>query len=446
MVLDSTVNFAVSAAPAGGGGMSKILQFMLIIGIIIIAAKLAGYISLLLGQPAVLGELLAGVILGPSLINIYGFEFLTEKAAVESTVKNLAELGVILLMFMAGLEINLKEMFSVGKVAVFSGVAGVVVPIAGGAALGFAFGYGADNWQKAVFIGLILAATSVSISVQTMLELGVLKKKEGIALLGAAVLDDVLVVMILSFFIALFGKNASQGGGLLDILLVIVKMVLFFAITITLGIKFLPWLLNQIKKLPISEGLIAFVIAFTVLISWAAEFLSGIAMIVGAFTFGALLSRTNLKHEIEEKVHTILYALLVPIFFVSIGLIVDVKTVPGNVWIFAIFLTIVAILTKVIGCGLGALAAGFNFKSSLRVGVGMVSRGEVGLIVASVGLAEAFITAEVYAAIIVVVLVTTLFTPFALKAVFKGESDKNDNPPISPAEEPKPVTAGTSNH
>jgi Kef-type K+ transport system membrane component KefB len=442
---EDSISLAVAAADVGGGGMSKILQFMLILGIIIIAAKLAGYISTLLRQPAVLGELLVGVILGPSLINIYGFGFLSERAAVESTVKNLAELGVIMLMFMAGLEVNLKEMFSVGKVAVFSGTAGVIVPIAGGAALGYAFGYATDNWQKAFFIGLILAATSVSISVQTMVELGVIKKKEGVALLGAAVFDDILVVMILSFFVALFAGNSSSGGGFFDLLWVVAKMVLFFVIIIALGLKFLPWLLTKIKKLPISEGLIAFVLAFTVLISWAAEFLSGIAMIVGAFTFGALLSRTKLKHEIEEKVHSMLYGLLVPIFFVSIGLIVDVKTVPGDVWIFAILLTIIAILTKIIGCGLGAMLGGFNFRSSLRVGVGMVSRGEVGLIVAGIGLSSGFISNQVYAAIIVVVLATTLFTPFGLKWVFKGADNDADKPGVPPAEEAKPIPAG-ANH
>jgi Kef-type K+ transport system membrane component KefB len=423
---------AVAAAPSGGsdGGMSTILQFLLILTIIIFAAKAAGYISTRLGQPAVLGELLAGVFLGPSVLNLMNAGFVSDPEAMLATVRKLAELGVVLLMFMAGLEVNLGDMLKVGKVAAFGGISGVVVPVLMGGGLALAFNY---SWEKALFIGIILAATSVSISAQTLLELGKLRTKEGIGLLGAAVLDDVLVVLVLSLFLAL---ATSGGGGITDVLLVIVKMVLFFVVTSFLGVKVLPWLLNQVRKLPISEGLTAFTIVVVMLTAWSAEFLGGVAMIVGAFLAGALIGRTQVKHELEEKFHVIIYSFFVPIFFASIGLILNLWEIEGNAWFFAIGVSIVAIISKIVGCGIGARLGGFNNGESFRLGLGMVSRGEVGLIVASVGVTAGIITNQVYAAAVVMVLITTLFTPFALKLAFRNvkeeaeaEVDENTNRP-----------------
>jgi Kef-type K+ transport system membrane component KefB len=427
-------NFAaVAAAPAGGSGMSTILQFLLILTIIIFAAKTAGYISTRLGQPAVLGELLAGVFLGPSVLNLMNAWFVSDPEAMLATVRKLAELGVVLLMFMAGLEINLGDMLKVGKVAGFAGVSGVIVPILMGGGLALAFNY---SWEKALFIGIILAATSVSISAQTLLELGKLRTKEGIALLGAAVLDDVLVVLVLSLFLAL---ATGGGGGILGILWVIVKMVLFFVIASLIGTKLLPWALVKVRKLPISEGLAAFTIVVVLLTAWSAEALGGVAMIVGAFLAGALIGRTEVKHELEEKFHVIIYSFFVPIFFASIGLILNLWEIEGSAWFFAIGVSIVAILSKIIGCGIGARLGGFNNGESFRLGLGMVSRGEVGLIVASVGVTANIITAQVYAAAVVMVLVTTLFTPFALKLAFRNldagaDADKDADRSSEPGE------------
>ncbi len=399
--------------------MSPILQFLLVLAIMILAAKASGYLSTRLGQPAVLGELLAGLVLGPSLLNIYGWGFMSaaDSASLATTFKKLSELGVIFLMFMAGLEINLKDMFKVGKVAVFSGTSGVIFPIVWGFLVALPFGYAGD---KALFIGILLAATSVSISAQTLLELGVLRRKDGVALLGAAVLDDVLVVLILSLYLSLV---IGGGGGVLEILFEIVKMLAFFVITILLGRTVLPWLMARIKKLPISEGLLAFTIALIALTAWTAEYLGGVAMIVGAFLLGVLIGQTYFKHELEEKFHAIMYSLFVPLFFVSVGLIIDLTSISSDAWIFAIVLCVVAIGSKIIGCGLGARLSGFDNRSSLRLGLGMVSRGEVGLIVASVGINEGIINQNVYAGAVVMVLVTTLFTPLALKWAFKGEKE-----------------------
>lgn len=167
------------------------------------------------------------------------------------------------------------------------------------------------------------------------------------------------------------------------------------------------------------------------LTAWAAEFLGGVAMIVGAFLAGVLIGRTSAKHDLEEKFHVIVYSFFVPIFFVSIGLILNVRTVEANAWFFAIAVVIVAILSKIIGCGLGAKLGGFNNKESFRLGLGMVSRGEVGLIVASVGITQGIITDQVYAAVVVMVLATTLFTPFALKWAFRQEKPGGGEPQVS---------------
>lgn len=433
MFLNSLNPLAFLAAPTGNEGMSTILQFLLVLSLIIFAAKAAGYLSSKLGQPAVLGELLAGVILGPSLLNIFKAGFITQPDALYGTIKELAELGVILLMFMAGLETNIKDMFKLGKVSAISGVSGVVIPILLGGGLALLFSY---NLEKALFIGIILAATSVSISAQTLLELGVLRKKVGMALLGAAVFDDILVVLILSLFVSLvFGS----GGGFLSVLQILGQMTAFFVIASFLGIKVLPWALEKVKKLPISQGLTAFTLVMVLLTAWSAEYLGKVAMIVGAFLCGVLIAQTRFRHELEEKFHVIIYSFFVPIFFVSIGLILNLGEIEANAWFFAIALSVVAILSKIIGCGLGAKYSGFNNQESLQLGLGMVSRGEVGLIVANVGLTQQLINQQVYAGVVVMVLVTTLFTPFALKWAFRN--DNKATPPSPKAEEPASVVA-----
>jgi Kef-type K+ transport system membrane component KefB len=401
-----------AAAPAEGGQMSSILQFVIILAIIILAAKASGFISVKLGMPAVLGELLAGVILGPTLLNLFGLPFVSDTHLLEG-FRHLAEVGVILLMFMAGLETDLKAIGRVGKVAVLAGVLGVIVPLIIGAGSSLPFGFAP---LQALFIGIILTATSVSISAQTMLELGVLKRKEGIALLAAAVIDDVLVIIVLSLFIAL----TAEGGGLLDIAFVLGKMLLYFLVAGLVGWKVLPWVMRQAQKLPISEGLTAITVVIILVYSWSAEYLGGVALITGAFVVGVALSQTPLKHELEEKFHTLTYGFFVPIFFVSIGLAANLALLAPSDLFFAAIIIVGAVLGKIIGCSLGARLGGFDNTLSLRLGLGMISRGEVGLIVASVGLTQGLISQNIYGVMVLMVLVTTLLTPPILKLVYRN--------------------------
>ena len=390
--------------------MTPIMQLLLVLGLLIAAAKLAGVGASKLGQPAVLGELLAGVLLGPTALNLLGLPFVTD-THLRETVLHLAELGVVLLMFLAGLEVDLEQLRRVGRVAAASGTLGVVAPVLLGAAAALLF---AHDLGTALFIGVILSATSVSISAQTLLELGRLRSREGVAMLGAAVVDDVLVILLLSVFVAV----SKGAGGVGAVAVIALRLLVFVAVAVPLGIWLLPRLARWVARLPISAGLLAFAVVTTLLYAWAAEYLGGVALITGAFLAGLLLGRTEFRHQLEEGFHTLAYAFFVPLFFVSIGLQANARELGRGDLVFALVVSGVAIVSKLLGSGLGARLAGFANGPSLRLGLGMISRGEVGLIVASVGIAEGLIGASLFAVMVIMVLVTTLVTPPLLRAAF----------------------------
>ncbi len=391
--------------------MSAFLQLTLALAIIILAAKTGGYIAVRLRQPAVLGELLVGLILGPTIVDLVHLPFVSDPELLQEEISNLAALGVVFLMFMAGLEVELDEMMRSGRASLLSGALGVLVPLFMGAIAAQPFGY---TDQAAWFIGVILTATSVSISAQTLLELGVLRTREGITLLGAAVVDDVLVLVVLSIFLALGGTATGEG----TVIVVVAKMVLYLALSAALGWFVLPRVVAWVDRQPISEGLTAIVLFITLVFAWSAEVMGGLAAITGAFIAGVGLGRSHLRDKIESKMRIITYGFLVPIFFVSIGLEANVREITGALLPFLIVLFIVAVLSKVIGAGLGAHLAGLDRAASLRVGIGMISRGEVGLIVAGIGVREAIISQEVFTVVVVLVLLTTLVTPLLLRYVF----------------------------
>ena len=388
------------------------LNFLLLIALIIFAAKAGGLASTKLGQPAVLGELIVGLILGPTVLDLLHWVPFAA-GHYDEVITMLAEVGVILLMFIAGLEVNLDDMRRAGKVATWAGVLGVVAPWLMGAALALLFAYPTQN---SLFIGIILTATSVSISAQTLIELKVIRSREGLALLSAAVIDDVLVILVLSLFLAL---ASSTAGGIADAFAVVARMMGFLLVASVLGLLFLRPLTRWIERLPISAGVLAFTVVTTLVFAWSAEALGGVAAITGAFLAGLFFARTHLRENIEEGIHALTYGFFVPIFFVSIGLKANGRTVGWEGLAFVVSLCVVAIVSKVAGCGLGARIGGFAWKESLRTGIGMVSRGEVGLIVASVGLAEGLITETVFSATVIMVLVTTLVTPPLLRQAFK---------------------------
>ena len=394
--------------------MTPFLQCAIALVIIIAAAKIGGYISLKLGQPSVLGELAVGIILGPSVLDMLHWAPFTDKHLGEA-IAHIAELGVLLLMFIAGLDLHLSDLAKSGKASAYAGTLGVLLPLGMGYGLARAFSFDA---QTALFIGLILAATSVSISAQTLMELKVLRSRVGIGLLGAAVFDDILVVLGLSIFVAL----AVGSGGIWSIVWIAARMVLYMGIASVVGMKFLPNLSRKIASLPISEGLMAFILVVALFYAWTAEVLGGMAAITGAFLAGLIFARSHLKDRIKTGVSTLAFSFFVPIFFVNIGLAANARVLTGDSLWLLLAMIIVAVISKVVGSGIGARIAGFTNLESLQLGAGMTSRGEVGLIVASVGVSEGMISANMFAVIVGVVIVTTLLTPAMLRALFAKSS------------------------
>ncbi len=393
--------------------MTHFLQICILLAILLLSAKLFGYISTRFGQPSVLGELIVGIILGPSLLNILNLPFLTYNE-LPDFVATLAELGVLFLMFIAGLELSLSDLAQNKSASMYGGTLGVVVPVALGFFVGELFGMDANH---SIFLGLTLGATSVSISAQTLIELKVLRSRVGFGLLGAAVFDDILVILLLSGFIALY-----SGGSILEILIVLVKMIAFLALSLAFGYWLLPKISKKIKTLPIAQGVLTMAIIILLVYGVAAELLGGMAAITGSFIAGLMFSRTKEKGEIEKGLHSLSYSLFVPIFFVNIGLNVDIRGMdPSVLWIL-LAISFIAIIGKIIGAGLGARLGKFSWLESLQLGIGMISRGEVGLIVATIGLSENLLNPDLYSVIVGMVIITTLVTPPLLRASFASST------------------------
>jgi len=400
--------------------MTPFLQLSLALAIIIALAKAGGYLSYRIGQPSVLGELLVGIILGPSILNLLHLPLFTDEHLPE-VIHMFAEIGVMLLMFIAGLDLHLEDLARSGKTAAVAGVLGVIFPLALGLGVGLLFGLA---MLPSLFIGLVLSATSVSISAQTLMELGVLRSRVGITLLGSAVFDDILVVLGLSVFVAI----TQSGGetGLMTVLLIAARMVLYLAIASLLGFWLLPRLSGRIANLQISQGVIAFAFLIILLYGWAAESLGSMAAITGAFLAGLILARSPVRDRINAGMSTRAYGVFVPVFFINVGLSADARQLTGQtIWLF-LAMTVVAIIGKIAGAGLGARMTGFNLRESLQLGVGMMSRGEVGLIVATVGIAEGVILQDTFAAVVGVVIITTLLTPPFLRGLFAKPASNND--------------------
>lgn len=393
--------------------MTPFLQICTALIILLLAAKTFGYLSTRLGQPSVLGELLIGIILGPSLLNIFNISFLNYEE-LPIFINEFAEIGVLLLMFLAGLEMDLSDLAKTKSASAFAGIFGVIVPIFLGFLVGKMF---LMETKHSIFLGLTLGATSVSISAQTLIELKLLRSKVGFGLLGAAVFDDMLVILLLSGFIAL-----NIGGEFLEILIVLVKMIVFLSLSIAFGIFLLPKVTKAIQKLPIAQGSITLAIIILLAYGVSAEVLGGMAAITGSFIAGLMYARTSEKHEIERGLRSLSYGLFVPIFFINIGLHVDIHDMSLSSIYILLAITVVAILGKILGAGLGAKLGKFSWKESLQLGIGMVSRGEVGLIVATVGLQANLLLPDLYSSIVGMVLITTLITPPLLRAAFA----KND--------------------
>jgi len=394
-------------AAAGSGG---VLPLLFSLAVLIAAAKLSGALARRLGQPAVLGELLAGLALGPTFLNLSSLP-MAQAPGLRESIHSMGQLGVLWLMFSAGMEIELADFRRAGRPAVWAGVVGVAAPVALGAGLGLAFHYPPE---ESLFLGLVLSATSVSISAQTLLELGALKSRVGTALLGAAVVDDILVIVLLSVLVAV----VSGGGSLAGLPVQLGSMVLVLAIVSALSLWALPHWAEWGRRLKVSQGMLALVLAGVLFIAWATEYYGGMAAVSGAFLAGIGLGRSHLREEIEAGLERIGYAFFVPLFLLDIGLQSNLRTLDAEGALFGGLLLIVAALSKVAGSGLGARAGGYSWRESMQLGTGMISRGEVGLIVAGVGVAEGMLEPGLFANVVLMVIGTTLMTPPLLRWAF----------------------------
>lgn len=398
--------------------MTPAAELLAVLAVVILGAKLGGALSTRLGQPAVLGEILFGLLLGPTGFDLMhravaGRPIFSHGEVVVEGVHLLAELGVVLLMLLAGLETDPAEMKRVGLPATGAAIGGALLPFAGGWALGTAFGLALG---PALFLGTILCATSVSISAQTLVELDALDSDEGRAILGAAVIDDVLGILLLSIVVGVLGT----GGNDSSVLGLILRMLLFFVVIVAVG-RPARRLVRRFARQPVSEGLLAGALVMTFAFGWLAEALGGVAAITGAFIAGVFLGRTEMGHEIESRVKIAVYGFFLPIFLVDIGLRADARAALGGGALgLAVAVVVVAVVTKFAGAALGARISGFGWPSSMRVGAGMVSRGEVGLIIAGVGLAQGVVSQNEFAVAVLMVVVTTVVTPPLLRAAFSG--------------------------
>ena len=394
--------------------MLPFLQLIIVLVIIITAAKIGGYASYRLGQPAVAGEVLVGLILGPSALNFLQWPMFTDPHLGE-TITHLAELGVLMLLFIAGLGIHVSDLVKSGQVAALTGFLGFVFSLGMGFVLAIAFSF---EPREALFFGLLLAPTSISISAQTLMELRMLRSRVGVSLLGAAVIDDSLAVLGVSLFFAFFGGESAAG--LTSALLVLLRMVLYLVLASALGLWLLPRLSQFVNKLPISQGLIAFTFITVLLYAWTAEVLGSMATIIGAFLAGLFFSRSSLKEHIERGFSPLTYGVFVPIFFINVGLSADMRQFSASSLGLLAAMCLVVIISKVSGAGIAGRLGDLADQESLQLGLGMLPRGEVTLIIATVGIAEGFISTDIFSTAVGLVIVTTLLTPPVLRRAFAG--------------------------
>lgn len=383
------------------------------VAIIIVVAKLMGILARKCKAPQVVGEIIAGLLIGPSVLGLVGqTDFLTK----------MAEIGVVILMFSAGLETDLKELMKTGPKAFLIACAGVFVPLVGGTLLYMGF-YGASPWgseefYKAVFIGTIMTATSVSITVQALREMGYLKGSVGTTILSAAIIDDVIGIIVLTFVVGF--KNPES-----KISQVVLSTVLFFVFAIVVGIVVYKIFEILDKKYEHTRRIPILGLALCLAMAYIAERYFGIADITGAYVAGIILCNIQDSSYIAKRMDISSYMLFGPVFFASIGLKTSISGINGGIIAFSLCFVLVALITKIIGCGLMAKICGFKNSESLKIGVGMMTRGEVALIVSQKGLSVGLMDANYFTAVIFLIIVSSIATPIILKMLYTKFPETN---------------------
>lgn len=393
-------------------------KYLLDIALILISTKILGLLTRRIQLPQVVGALIAGLLLGPACFGV-----------LQETdfIKNIAEIGVIVLMFTAGLETDVQELKKTGLASFIIALLGVIVPLIGGYFVATIYNPVTDQQTmlQNIFVGVVLTATSVSITVETLKELGKLSTKTGNAILGAALIDDVLGIIALTVISSFAGSDVS----LWVILLKILGFFIFCGVVAFLFIKFVnPWI-NKYKKDLRRFVILAF--AFCLLMSFSAEYFFGVSDITGAFVAGLILSNNKKTSYMLNRFDTVSYVLLSPVFFASVGLKVTFSNMSATVVVLTVLLLVVAILSKMIGCGLGAKICKYTNLQSVKIGIGMISRGEVALIVATKGMSMGLMKDEFFAPLVLVVVATTIVTPILLKLAYKYQASREADVPMA---------------
>ena len=383
-----------------------ILSVLKDLAIIVVFAKAFGLLARKLKAPQVVGEIVAGLLVGPSVLGI---------VKLNDFLDICAGIGVVLLMFSAGLGTNLKQLLHTGVKALLIACAGVLVPLVGGTLLYMGFygfeGIGTPKFFTAVFIGVIMTATSVSITVETLKELGKLKTELGTTILSAAIIDDVIGILVLTFVIGF--KNPDSNPGF-----VALSTVAFFALAVVLGFVIYKVFKIIDKRWPHTRRIPILALALCFGLSYAAEKFFGIADITGAYVAGIILSKLHDSDYIEEKMDINSYMIFGPIFFASIGLKTQISGITWELVLFSAVFVAVALVSKIVGCGAMSRLCGFRGTDTLKVGVGMMTRGEVALIVAQRGLTEGMIGSEYFTSVILLIIVSSILTPIILKLLY----------------------------
>lgn len=390
-------------------------HYLIDIALILLTTKVFGMITKRLQMPQVVGALIAGLVMGPAMLNIiHSTEFLSQ----------VSELGVIVMMFTAGLGTSLNDLKQTGKAGFLVALCGVIVPLIGGTILSLFFNTstGPNAFMQNVFIGVVLTATSVSITVEALKEMGKLNTVVGNTILAAALIDDVLGLIALTIVTSIGGSADA------NLLVVLLKIVAFFVLVVVVGIvvkKAMDWYIANVHSTDLQRyPIFAFILCL--ILSFCAEEFFGVADITGAFAAGLIISTTSKAKYIELKFAPLSYLLLTPIFFASIGLKVELPEMNATIVIFSILLVVVAVLTKWIGCGLGAKLCGLKGHQCEQIGVGMVCRGEVALIVADKGAALGLMPEVFFGPVIIMVVATTILTPILLKFAYRKSDAYED--------------------
>jgi len=449
--------------------MHPALQLALLLAILLPISKIGASACSRYGIPPILAELMVGVLLGPGALNILHFH-LFRGGEASSALLLLSQLGAILLMFIAGVETDIDRMREASVTAFIVALSGVIWPFLLGAGVAHAFGL---SWKTACFLGGALTATSVSISARTLMDAGRLDSKEGTVILGAAIIDDVMGLFVLAFLAASVTTTHGEAFGwaptaslwlqdrfpyaaahplVVQMAMISICVVLYFVVGYAAAQRWLDPLIVQLRKLTANEAVPSCILALVLLYAISAEWIGSVAGITGAYLLGFVFAGSKFKTDVERSFYAIGHGLLIPLFFVAIGLSSDYRALTRH-WTLMLLILFVAIVGKLIGCGLAAFGSGMDWVRSLRVGCGMISRGEVGLIVTTMGATTGIFGQTEVAVMVTVVLLTTLLTPVALRATYQvtspqdiAEALENASATSMPSAAPLAGTAKTNGH